>query len=76
MWIGNFFRKAFGLLYHLLLLSFVDDVCLDAIDLRHDSGLCDSDDIAEAYSNGFHTAKQTLQITVTTVCPICMESLL
>ncbi len=35
----------------------------------YDSGLFDSDDLAEAYSNGFHTAKQSLQITVTTVCP-------
>jgi hypothetical protein len=42
----------------------------------YDSGLFDSDDMAEAYSNGFHTAKQSLQIKVTTVCPICMESLL
>jgi hypothetical protein len=40
------------------------------------SSLFDSDDMAEASSNGFHAAKETLQITVTTVCPICMESLL
>jgi phage terminase large subunit-like protein len=43
---------------------------------KYDSGLFDSDDVAEVYSNGFHAAKQTLQITVTTICPICMESLL
>jgi hypothetical protein len=42
----------------------------------YDSGFFDSDDMAEAYSNGFHTAKQSLLITVTTVCPICLESLL
>lgn len=42
----------------------------------YDSGLFDSDDMAEAYSNGFNTARQALMITVTTVCPICMESLL
>ena len=42
----------------------------------YDSGLFDSDDLAEAYRNGFHAAKQTLQITVTTICPIYLESLL
>jgi hypothetical protein len=36
----------------------------------------DSEDMAEAYSNGFHAATETLQITVTTVCPMCLESLL
>ena len=42
----------------------------------YDSGPFDSDDMAEAYSNGFNTAKETLQISVTTFCPICMEPLL
>jgi hypothetical protein len=42
----------------------------------YDSGLFDSDDMAEAYSNGLNTAKQTLGITVATVCPLCMEPLL
>ena len=42
----------------------------------YDSGLFDSDDMAAAYDDGFHTAKQTLQIMFTTVCPICLESLL
>jgi len=40
------------------------------------SGLFDSDDMAEAYSNGFHKAMQTMLIIVTTACPICMEPLL
>ena len=43
---------------------------------KYNSGVFDSDDVVEAYRDGFHAAKQTLQITVTTVCPICMESLL
>jgi hypothetical protein len=42
----------------------------------YDSGLFDGDDMAEAYSNGFNTAMQTMLIIVTTVCPICMEPLL
>ena len=42
----------------------------------YDSGLFDSDDMAEAYRNGFNTARQALMITVMTVCPICMVPLL
>ena len=42
---------------------------------HYGSSLFDSDDMAEAHSNGFHTAKQSLQITVTQACPICLESL-
>ena len=41
----------------------------------YDSGLYDGDDMAKAYSDGFATAKQSLMVTVTTVCPICMEPL-
>ena len=48
----------------------------NAMGALYDSGLYDDDDWAEAYSNGFNTAKQALMITVMTVCPICMESLL
>lgn len=40
----------------------------------YDSGLFD-DDIEEAYSNGFNTAKLTLTIIVTTVCPVCSTPL-
>ena len=43
---------------------------------KYNTGVFDSDDVVEAYRDGFYAAKQTLQITVTTVCPICMESLL
>ena len=41
----------------------------------YDSGLFDSNDMAEAYSNGFNTARLALMITVMTVCPICMVPL-
>ena len=41
----------------------------------YDSGLYDGDDLEESYSNGFNAAKQTLMLTITTVCPICMEPL-
>ena len=42
---------------------------------QYDSGLYDADDLSRAYSDGFNAAKHTLLITVTTVCPICMEPL-
>ncbi len=41
----------------------------------YDSGLYDSDGLAESYADGFNAAKQTLTLTITTVCPICMEPL-
>ena len=41
----------------------------------YDSGLFDADGLAEAYADGFNAAKYMLIITVTTVCPICMEPL-
>lgn len=41
----------------------------------YDSGLFDSEDMAAAYNDGFNAAKQTLTLTITTVCPICMEPL-
>lgn len=42
---------------------------------KYDAGLYDANDLAEAYSDGFKSAKQTVMIVVTTVCPICMEPL-
>jgi hypothetical protein len=42
----------------------------------YDSGFYDADDLAAAYDDGFKTAKQALLLTITTVCPICMEPLL
>ena len=41
----------------------------------YDSGLFDADDLVEAYANGFNAANQTMTLTITTVCPICMEPL-
>jgi hypothetical protein len=41
----------------------------------YDSGLFDSDGLAKAYADGYNAAKQTLMLTITTVCPICMEPL-
>jgi hypothetical protein len=41
----------------------------------YDSGLYGADDLAEAYTDGYNEAKQTLTLTITTVCPICMEPL-
>ena len=41
----------------------------------YDSGLFDSDGLAEAYADGFNAAKQTLMLTITTVCPICTDPL-
>ena len=41
----------------------------------YDSGLFDADGLTEAYAAGLNAAKQTLTLTITTVCPICMEPL-
>jgi hypothetical protein len=41
----------------------------------YDSGLYDADDLAAAYADGFEAAKHMVTITVTTVCPICLEPL-
>jgi hypothetical protein len=41
----------------------------------YDSGLFDSDDMAEAYADGYNAAKHTMMLTITTFCPICMEPL-
>lgn len=42
---------------------------------NYDSGLYDADDLAEAYADGYNSAKHTMTLTITTVCPICMEPL-
>lgn len=42
---------------------------------NYDSGLYDADDLAEAYADGYNAAKHTMMLTITTVCPICMEPL-
>jgi hypothetical protein len=42
---------------------------------NYDSGLYDADDLAEAYSDGYNAAKRTLMLTITIVCPVCMEEL-
>ena len=43
---------------------------------KYDSGFYDANDLIVAYADGFKDAKQILTLTVTTVCPICTESLL
>ena len=43
---------------------------------KYDCGLFDANDLIVAYAYGFKDAKQILTLTVTTVCPICMEELL
>jgi hypothetical protein len=42
---------------------------------KYDSGMFDANDLIEAYADGFKAAKQILMLTVTTVCPVCMEPL-
>ena len=41
----------------------------------YDSGLFEADGLAEAYADGYNAAKQTLTLTITAVCPICLEPL-